>query len=90
MDNLTRVRLASIRVAKAQRRIWLLQTLFLPVIAILGTALAAAIARRSWRRRPVVADTSGAAGESPSDAVRLNGAQSGNLSGLSPDGGRTP
>lgn len=58
MDNLARVRHASLQVARVQRRIWLLQTLFLPVVALCGIAVALAVVRRGWRRRAAVAETS--------------------------------
>jgi hypothetical protein len=65
MDNLVRVRQASLRVAKVQRRIWLLQTLFLPVAVICCAALATAVAVRAWRRHAVVGEPSGAVGHFP-------------------------
>lgn len=56
MDNLARVRHASVQVARVQRRIWLLQTLLWPVVALCGVAVAVVVARRLQRRRPVVVE----------------------------------
>jgi len=58
MQNLARVRDASLQVARVQRRIWLLQTLFLPVVALCGIAVAVVVARRVWSRPRVVAEAS--------------------------------
>ncbi len=87
MDNVARVRQASIRVAKVQRRIWLLQTVFLPVVAIFGVVAAIAVGSWLWRRRHttgeandvVLASTNGSGPTSPAEG-RLNGARSGNPS----------
>lgn len=55
MDNLTRVREASVRVARIQRRILLLQTLFWPTLVITVLGLAAIAGSWVWRqRRPQV------------------------------------
>jgi hypothetical protein len=88
MDNVARVRQASIRVAKVQRRIWLLQTIFLPVVAIVGIVTAIAVGSRVWRRRneaveanDVVHVSANGSGPTKPTVERLNGAPSGNLSG---------
>lgn len=86
MDNLARVRRASMQVAKVQRRFWLLQTIFWPTVVAAG-GLIAAVAVGSFlrRRRNTVAETHDARLSAPSTTtpteVRLNGASSGNLSG---------
>jgi hypothetical protein len=88
MDNLARVRRASIEVAKVQRRFWLLQTIFWPVVVIGGVVTAVAVGGRVWRRRNAAAETdqgglksrNGAGATNPIEG-RLNGASSGNLSG---------
>jgi hypothetical protein len=86
MGNLARVRQASMRVAKVQRRIWLLQAVSWLVVAVAGLAAVAAVA--GWLRRrghaavetdDVVRAPSG--GRTNSTNGRLNGAASGNLSG---------
>ena len=87
-DNVARVRRASIRVAKVQRRIWLLQTIFWPAVAISGIVTAIAVGSWVWRRRNasveandgVLASTNGSGPTKPTEG-RLNGAPSGNLSG---------
>ncbi len=86
MDNLDRVRRASIQVAKVQRRIWLLQAFFWLAVVVAGGVITA-VALRRWRRRdaalrtddvrPAVANGAGAA--NPAEA-RLNGASRGNPS----------
>jgi hypothetical protein len=88
MDNVARVRQASIRVAKVQRRIWLLQTVFLPVVAISGIAIAIAFGSWAWRRHnaaveanDVVRVSANGSGPTKPTVERLNGAPSGNLSG---------
>jgi len=88
MDNVARVRRASIRVAKVQRRIWLLQTIFWPVVVIGGLVTVVVVGSRVWRRRnaTVEANDAGLAstnGSGPSKTAeeRLNGARSGNFSG---------
>ncbi len=88
MDNLARVRRASIEVAKVQRRFWLLQTIFWPVVVIGGVVTAVAVSNRVWRRRNAAAETDQGGLTSPSGTGatnpiegRLNGASSGNLSG---------
>ena len=57
MDNVARVRQASIGVAKIQRRIWLLQTIFWPVVAIGGLVAAIAVGTWVWRRRIAPTET---------------------------------
>jgi hypothetical protein len=88
MDNVARVRQASIRVAKVQRRIWLLQTIFWPVLAISGIVTAIAVGSWVWNRRNAaveanhvaLASTNGSGPTKPTEG-RLNDAPSGNLSG---------
>jgi hypothetical protein len=88
MDNVARVRRASIRVAKVQRRVWLLQTIFWPVVAIGGIVTAIAIGSWALRRRKAtvevndvaLASTNGSGPTKPTEG-RLNDAPSGNLSG---------
>lgn|GEM_PF-3253605 len=86
MDNLARVRRASMQVAKVQRRFWLLQTIFWPaVVAAGGVIIAVAVASWVRRRGNAAAETdnpklSVSGTTNPTDA-RLNGASSGNLSG---------
>jgi hypothetical protein len=88
MGNVARVRQASIRVAKVQRRIWLLQTVSWLVVAVGGVAAVAAIAGWVWRRRRAAVETDetddvvpAGAGRTAPPNGRLNGASSGNLSG---------
>lgn len=88
MDNLARVRRASIEVAKVQRRFWLLQTIFWPAVVIGGVVTAVAVGGRMWRRRNAATETDEAGRTSPRGPGamnpvegRLNGASSGNLSG---------
>jgi hypothetical protein len=50
MDNLVRLRQAPRRIARVQRRIWLLQAAFWAAVA-LSIVTAIAIARLTWRRR---------------------------------------
>jgi hypothetical protein len=88
MDNVARVRHASIQVAKVQRRIWLLQAIFWPVVVIGGIVTAIAVGSWVWRRYnttneandAVLASTNGSGPRKPAEG-RLNGAPSGNLSG---------
>ena len=51
MDNLARVRHASVQVAKVQRRIWLLQTILGPALVIGGLVTTVAVGGWLWRRR---------------------------------------
>jgi hypothetical protein len=88
MDNVARVREASIRVAKVQRRIWLLQTIFLLVVAIGGIVTAMAVGSWVWRRGNATVEANDVVHVSPNGSGptkptvgRLNGAPSGNLSG---------
>jgi hypothetical protein len=55
MDNLARLRQALTRVAKVQRRIWLVQATFWPVVALGCFAAASAVARLVWNRRNTAA-----------------------------------
>lgn len=88
MDNVARVRRASIRVAKVQRRVWLLQAIFWPVVAIGGIVTAIAVGSWALRRRKAtveandfsLASTNGSGPAKPTEG-RLNDAPSGNLSG---------
>jgi hypothetical protein len=88
MDNVARVRRASIRVAKVERRLWLLQTIFLPVVAIGGIVTAIAVGSWIWRRRNATVEANDVVHVSPNGSgptkpteERFNGAPSGNLSG---------
>jgi hypothetical protein len=87
MDNVARVRQASIRVAKVQRRIWLLQTILLPVVAVGGIITAIAVGSWAWRRHKATVEANDVVHVSPNGSgatkptvERLNGAPSGNLS----------
>ena len=55
MDNLARVRRASTEIVKVQRRVWLLQSIFWPVLILSVIVAGAAITRRAWRRRNAAA-----------------------------------
>ena len=57
MGNVARVRQASIRVAKVQRRIWLLQAISWLVVAVGGIAAVAAVAGWVRRRRHAAVET---------------------------------
>lgn len=86
MGNVARVRQASIRVAKVQRRIWLLQTLTWLVVAVGGLAAVAAVAGWVRRRRHAAVETDDvvhgvAGGRTNSTNGRLNGSSRGNHSG---------
>ena len=86
MGNVARVRQASIRVAKVQRRIWLLQAVSWLVVAVGGLAAVAAVAGWLRRRHHAAVATDDAVraasdGQANSTNGRLNGASSGNLSG---------
>jgi hypothetical protein len=50
MNNLVRLREARSQVVKVQRRIWILQAVFWPVVVLGGIVIAAAVARLAWRR----------------------------------------
>jgi hypothetical protein len=71
MATLARVRDASVQVAKVQRRIWLIQTIFWPLITIAGVVVAFVVARSVWQRRT-------ASHVAQSEPARLNPAASGN------------
>jgi hypothetical protein len=75
MDNVVRVREASLRVAKWQRRIWLIQTVILPLAAIVGVVVAVAFVAGVWRRRATPVAPPPVPAQEP---VRLNGAVNGN------------
>jgi hypothetical protein len=75
MDTLARARDASIQVGRIQRRIWLIQTLFLPLVGIIGLVLAVVAIRSVWRRQETPTHVVPAA---PQEPVGLNGASSGN------------
>jgi hypothetical protein len=55
MDNLDRVRPVLTRVAKVQRRIWLLQAAFWPVVTLVGIVAAGAVGVLAWRRHRATA-----------------------------------
>jgi hypothetical protein len=87
MDNVARVRRASIQIARVQRRIWLLQTVFWPAVAIGAIVTAVALGSWIWRRRNAAVETDNVVltspnGSGPTEPTegRLNGASSGNLS----------
>ena len=71
MSTLGRVRETSVQVAKVQRRIWLIQTVFWPVIGITGLVIAFVAARGVWQRRV-------AAPAAPHEPGGLNGVVTGN------------
>ena len=75
MSTLGRVRETSVQVAKVQRRIWLIQTVFWPVIGIIGVVLAVVTARSAWRRWGTSTHVAPAA---PQEPVGLNGVVTGN------------
>jgi hypothetical protein len=75
MDTLARARDASIQVGRIQRRIWLIQTVFWPLVGITGLVLAFVAVRSVWRRRETPTHVVPAA---PQEPVGLNGASSGN------------
>ena len=83
MDGFARVRRTSLQVAKLQRRIWLVQTVVAPAVAIGGVVIAIAVGTWAWQRRstrpPAVAVTPAIAAE-PVDAG-VNSAVNGNHSG---------
>jgi hypothetical protein len=88
MDNVARLRQASVRVAKVQRRIWLLQAIFWAFVAIGGIVTAVAVGSWAWRRRNATAEandlvhasTNGSGPAKPTEG-RLNAAPSGESSG---------
>jgi hypothetical protein len=88
MDNVARLWQASVRVASVQRRIWLLQAIFWPVVAIGGILTAIAVGSWVWRRRNATVDandlvhasTNGSGPAKPTEG-RLNAAPSGGSSG---------
>jgi hypothetical protein len=75
MDNLVRLRQARNRVVKVQRRIWILQAAFWPVVVLGGIVIASAVARLAWRRYNDAPVTS---------PNRTDGAQSASNNGDSP------
>jgi hypothetical protein len=81
MDNLVRLRQARDRVVKVQRRIWILQAAFWPVVVLSGIVIATAVARLAWRRYRSESVVDDAPVTSPS---RTDGAQSAPNSGDSP------
>lgn len=50
MDNLVRLRHAQSRVMRVQRRVWILQALFWPVVTLGSIVIATTVARLAWRR----------------------------------------
>jgi hypothetical protein len=86
MDNLVRLREARSQVVKVQRRIWIIQALFWPVVVLGGIVIATAVAHLAWRRysSPAVTHDATVTSRSPVD-----GAQSALSNGDSPrEGGR--
>jgi hypothetical protein len=75
MDTLARARDASIQVGRIQRRIWLIQTVFWPLVGIIGVVLAFVAVRSVWRRRETPTWVAPAA---PQEPAGLNGAPTGN------------
>ena len=57
METLVRAQRASLKVARVQRRIWLIQALFWPAVVIGGLLTAAAAARWVRNRRTASAET---------------------------------
>ncbi len=81
MDNLVRLRQARSRVMRVQRRIWILQALFWPAVALGSVAIATTLARLAWRRYNAATVVDDAAVTSPH---RTDGAQSVSNNGDSP------
>jgi hypothetical protein len=81
MDNLVRLRQARNRVVKVQRRIWILQAAFWPVVVLGGIVIATAVARLAWHRYSSAAVVNDAPVASPN---RTDGAQSASNNGDSP------
>lgn len=81
MDNLVRLREARSQVVKVQRRIWILQAIFWPVVVLGGIVVAVGVARLAWRRYSSPAATHGAAETS---ATRADSAESALSNGDSP------
>lgn len=90
MDRVARVRQASIKIGRIQRRVWLIQTLFWPVALVAGIVVVVAVGRLVWRRRATVVGSEPAAAAAAGNGVvvsaapaesRLNTASSGNHSG---------
>lgn len=93
MDRVARVRQASIKIGRIQRRVWLIQTLFWPVALVAGivaVVVVVAVGRLVWRRRATVVGSEPAAAAAAGNGVvvsaapaesRLNTASSGNHSG---------
>jgi hypothetical protein len=85
MDNLVRLRQARSQVVKIQRRLWILQAAFWPVVVLGGILILTVVGRLAWRRfgsAPVVND---APVTSPAPA---QGAQSASTNGHSPSEAR--
>jgi hypothetical protein len=85
MDNLVRLREARRRVVKIQRRIWILQAAFWPVVVLGGILIATTVARLVWRRYNAAAVVNDAPVTSPNQA---DGAQSASTNGHSPSEAR--
>ena len=80
MDNVVRLRHARSQVMKVQRRIWILQALLWPVVALSSIVIAATVARLAWRRYgSAIADDT-----TVTSPDRLDGAQSASSNGDSP------
>jgi hypothetical protein len=81
MDNLVRLREARSQVVKVQRRIWILQAIFWPVVVLGGIVIATAVARLAWRQFSSATVVNDAPVTSPN---RTDGAQSALSNGDSP------
>jgi hypothetical protein len=82
MDNLVRLREARSQVVKVQRRIWILQAAFWPVVVLGCIVIATAVARLAWRRFSSAAVVNDAPVTPPN---QTDGAQSALNNGDSPD-----
>ncbi|WP_292988685.1 hypothetical protein [Mycobacterium sp.] len=90
MDRVARVRQASIKIGRIQRRVWLIQTLFWPGALVAGIVVVVAVGRLVWRRRATVVGSEPATAAAAGNGVvvsaapgesRLNTPSSGNHSG---------
>jgi len=85
MDNLVRLREARSHVVKIQRRIWILQAAFWPVVVLGGILIVITVGRLAWRRFRSAAVVNDAPVTSP---TRAQGAQSASTNGHSPSEAR--